>query len=422
MPGFCRDCLEDAPEEGARCQACGSPRVLRHPELATLSIAHIDCDAFYATIEKRDDPNLRDKPVIVGGGKRGVVAAACYVARTFGIRSAMPMFQARRLCPAAIVIPPNMEKYIRVGREVRRLMFELTPLVEPLSIDEAFLDLSGTARVHRLPPAQALARFATRVEDALGITVSIGLSANKFLAKIASDLQKPRGFAVLGRGEAVAFLAAKPVDFIWGVGKTMQARLARDGFHRIGDLAACEQSELMRRYGAEGVRLSQLARGIDLRPVTPEREAKSISAETTFEHDLAGLRPMERRLWSLCEKVSARLKAASLAGSTITLKLKSADFRLRTRARSLEDPTQLAGRIFGIGRDLLAREIDGTRFRLIGIGVSELTDGGQADPLDLVDRTASRAAAAERALDRVREKFGSSAVVRGISFRHDEEL
>jgi DNA polymerase-4 len=421
MPGFCRDCLEDAADDIRRCRACGSPRVLRHAEVAILSIAHVDCDAFYATIEKRDEPSLRDKPVIVGGGKRGVVAAACYVARTFGVRSAMPMFQARRLCPAAVVIPPNMEKYVRVGREVRRMMLELTPLVEPLSIDEAFMDLAGTARLHGLGPAKALARFATRVEAAVGITVSIGLSANKFLAKIASDLDKPRGFAVLGREEARSFLGPRPVSFIWGVGKTMQARLARDGLNRIADLAAREESDLMRRYGSEGLRLARLARGIDPRPVTPEREAKSISAETTFERDVAAFRGMERRLWLLCEKVSARLKTGNLAGSTITLKLKSADFKLRTRARTLGDPTQLANRIFAAGRDLLLRETDGTRFRLIGIGVSELVAAEKADPVDLLDPRASRAAAAEHALDRLRQKFGGSAVVKGLAFDQDEE-
>src|SRR5215467_10375212 len=248
MPGFCRDCLADA-QTPARCAACGSPRVVFHDEVARLAIAHVDCDAFYATIEKRDDPKIADHPVIVGGGKRGVVAACCYIARTYGVRSAMPMFTARRLCPHAVVVPPNMEKYVRVGREVRRLMLELTPQVEPLSIDEAFMDLAGTARLHGLEPAKALARFATRVENALSITVSIGLSANKFLAKIASDLDKPRGFAVLGREEARSFLAPKPVSFIWGVGKTMQARLARDGFHCIADLAACGERDLMRRYG-----------------------------------------------------------------------------------------------------------------------------------------------------------------------------
>ncbi len=421
MPGFCRDCLEDALDDVRRCRACGSPRLLRHGELATLAIAHVDCDAFYATIEKRDEPGLHDKPVIVGGGKRGVVAAACYVARTFGVRSAMPMFQARRLCPAAVVIAPDMEKYVRVGREVRRMMLELTPLVEPLSIDEAFMDLTGTARLHGLDPAKALARFATRVEATIGITVSIGLSANKFLAKIASDLDKPRGFAVLGGEEARGFLGSKPVSFIWGVGKTMQGRLARDGFHRIADLAACEERHLMRRYGGEGLRLARLARGIDPRPVTPEREAKSVSAETTFDRDVAGFRTMERRLWILCEKVSARLKTANLAGSTITLKLKSEDFRLRTRARTLSDPTQLAARIFGAGRDLLLRETDGTRFRLIGIGVSELCAAEKADPVDLLDPRASRAAAAEHALDRLRQRFGGAAVVRGIALDRDEE-
>jgi DNA polymerase-4 len=231
MPGFCRDCLTDA-RAGVRCAACGSPRVAFHDEITRLSIAHVDCDAFYATIEKRDDPKLRDQPVIVGGGKRGVVAACCYIARTYGVRSAMPMFTARRLCPHAVVVPPDMEKYVKVGREVRRLMLELTPQVEPLSIDEAFMDLTGTERLHRMVPAKALARFASRVEHKLAITVSIGLSVNKFLAKIASDLDKPRGFAVLGGAEARAFLAVKPVGFIWGVGKASEGRLKRDGSTR----------------------------------------------------------------------------------------------------------------------------------------------------------------------------------------------
>src|SRR3989440_11553096 len=227
MPGFCRDGRRDVPEQAARCSACGSPRVLHHAEIDTLAIAHVDCDAFYATIEKRDDPTLADKPVIVGGGQRGVVLPAGYVARTFGVRSAMPMFEARRLCPHASVVRPDMEKYARVGRQVRELMFKLTPLVEPVSIDEAFMDLSGTARLHGMSPAKALASFAGEVETSLGITVSIGLSSNKFLAKIASDLDKPRCFAVLGGGEAAAFLASKPVALIFGVGRIAQQRLAR---------------------------------------------------------------------------------------------------------------------------------------------------------------------------------------------------
>ena len=416
MSGFCRDCLADVHDGAMRCQTCGSPRLLFHAELETLSIAHIDCDAFYAAVEKRDCPALRDQPVIVGGGTRGVVATACYVARTFGIRSAMPMFQARRLCPHAVIIPPDMDKYVRVGREVRHLMRELTPLLEPLSIDEAFMDLAGTARLHGLSAAKSLARFATRVETAIGITVSIGLSINKFLAKIASDLDKPRGFAVLGGNEAQRFLAPKPVTFIWGVGTVTQTRLARDGIILIGDLAATPEAELKRRYGAEGVRLSRLARGFDQRAVTPEREAKSLSAEATFEEDIAAFRPLERRLWLLCEKLSARLKAADLAGSTVTLKLKTADFKLRTRGHALSDPTQLAAKIFATGRALLLPEADGTKFRLIGIAVSQFVEAARADPGDLLDQRGARAAAAEHALDQVRAKFGRAAVVRGLAF------
>ena len=418
MPGFCRDCRRDVPERAGRCSGCGSPRLLRHPEIEALAIAHVDCDAFYATIEKRDDPSLADKPVIVGGRQRGVVLTACYVARTFGVRSAMPMFEARRLCPHASIVRPDMEKYARVGRQVRELMFKLTPLVEPVSIDEAFMDLSGTARLHGMSPAKALAGFASEVETALGITVSIGLSCNKFLAKIASDLDKPRGFAVLGGDEAAAFLAPKPVTLIFGVGKMAQQRLARDGLRTIGDLQRAGEIDLRRRYGAEGARLAHLARGLDDRPVRAEREAKSISAETTFDHDIADFRPLELRLWRLAEKVSARLKANALAGSTVTLKLKTADFRIRTRAQSLSHPTQLAGRIFAAGRDLLARETDGTMFRLIGIGLSALCDADGADFADLIDR---RSAEAEQAIDRLRERFGDEAVIKGLALDDDDE-
>jgi DNA polymerase-4 len=418
MPGFCRDCRRDAPEGSSRCSACGSPRLIRHPQLDALAIAHVDCDAFYATIEKRDDPTLADQPVIVGGRRRGVVLTCCYIARTFGVRSAMPMFEARRLCPHAAVVRPDMEKYARVGREVRGLMVKLTPLVEPVSIDEAFMDLSGTARLHGMSPAKALAGFAAAVENELGITVSIGLSSNKFLAKIASDLDKPRGFAVLGGEEAAQFLAPKPVALIFGVGKIAQQRLARDGLRTIGDLQRADERELARRYGAEGARLARLARGFDDRPVKADREAKSISAETTFDRDLHEFRALELKLWRLTEKVSRRLKANALAGATVTLKLKTADFRIRTRAQSLAHPTQLASRIFGAGRDLLARETDGTMFRLIGIGVSALSDADGADFADLIDR---RAAEAEQAIDRLRKKFGDDAIVKGLALDDEEE-
>ena len=419
MTGFCRDCLADASADGKRCGACRSPRLLRHREIHSLNIAHVDCDAFYATIEKRDDVSLADKPLIVGGGRRGVVTTACYIARTFGIRSAMPMFEARRLCPQAIVIPPNFPKYIAASREVRRLMLQLTPLVEPVSIDEAFMDLSGTTRLHGMSPAKSLARFGAEVERALGITVSIGLSCNKFLAKIASDLDKPRGFAVLGRAEAKEFLASKPVSLIFGVGRVMQAELARQGFKLIADLQKADDTELLRRYGVEGSRLWRLARGIDDRQVVPDRDAKSISAETTFERDIASFRALEKQLWLLTEKVSARLKAKALAGSTITLKLKSADFQLKTRARSLDDPTQLTAKIFALGRELLSREINGTRYRLIGIGVSALHPADEADPADLLDRDMARSSAAEHALDRLRARFGPSAVIKGLVLESD---
>ncbi len=410
---FCRDCLADLDATAKRCGACGSPRLLRHRALAALSLAHIDCDAFYATVEKRDDPDIADKPVVIGGGKRGVVSAACYIARTYGVRSAMPMFKALELCPQAVVIPPDMAKYVRVGREVRQAMMALTPLVEPLSIDEAFLDLSGTERVHGMMPAKVLARFARDVERDIGITVSVGLSCNKFLAKIASDLDKPRGFATLDQGEACALLAEKPVGFIFGVGPATQERLVNRGFRTIADLQRADEIELMKQFPSDGRRLWRLARGIDDRKVAPDRGAKTISGETTFETDIRDFATLERLLWRLSEKVSFRLKNAGLAGSTITLKLKTADFRQRTRSQSIGAPTQLAAKIFAVSRELLAKEIDGTAFRLMGTGVSALRVGSQNDDTDMLDR---RAAHAERAIDNLRRKFGAGAVIRGIAY------
>jgi DNA polymerase-4 len=416
MVAFCRDCFTELGAGAPRCAACGSPRLVRHAELDRLSIAHIDCDAFYAAIEKRDDPSLIDKPVIIGGGKRGVVSTCCYVARIHGVRSAMPMFKALKLCPDAVVIKPNMEKYVGVGRQVRERMRALTPLVEPLSIDEAFLDLTGTERLHGAAPAVVLARFARAVERDIGITVSAGLSYNKFLAKIASDLDKPRGFAAIGRGEALDFLATKPVSLIWGVGRAMQEALERDGLRLIADLRRIEESELMRRYGAMGLRLSRLSRGLDDRKVSPDEETKSVSAETTFDEDIRDARTLEKRLFRLCERVSSRAKAQGLAGTTVTLKLKSADFKIRTRSRSLASPTVLAARLFDTGREMLLKEADGTAYRLIGIGLSELTELDKADPADLVDTTIARNVKVEGAVDALRAKFGKQAVVKGITF------
>ncbi|MEA2941102.1 MAG: polymerase [Bradyrhizobium sp.] len=415
---FCRDCLNDLAFATRRCGGCGSPRLVRHHALSSLTLAHIDCDAFYATVEKRDNPELADRPVIIGGGKRGVVAAACYISRTFGVRSAMPMFKALALCPQAAVIRPDMAKYVRVGREVRQAMQALTPLVEPLSIDEAFLDLAGTQRVHGMIPAKVLARFAREVERDIGITVSVGLSCNKFLAKIASDLDKPRGFAALDQDEARELLAAKPVGFIFGVGPATQERLSQRGFRTIADLQRADEIELMKQFSLEGRRLWRLARGIDDRAVVPDRGAKTISSETTFETDIRDFATLERLLWLLSEKVSARLKAGDLAGSTITLKLKTADFRQRTRSQTVHSPTQLAAKIFATSREMLAKEIDGTAFRLMGTGVSALKPGSQADDTDMLDR---RSAHAERAMDDLRRKFGSAAVIRGIAYDGPEK-
>lgn len=389
--------------------------MVAHRELDALAIAHIDCDAFYAAVEKRDDASLRDKAIIVGGSRRGVVLTACYNARIFGVRSAMPMFKALKLCPHATIVKPDMAKYSRVGRQVRAMMSDLTPLVQAVSIDEAFLDLGGTSAVHGAPPAVTLARFAARVEHEVGISVSIGLSDCKFLAKLASDLDKPRGFTVIGRGEASAFLRPRPVGAIWGVGEVTQRRLAARGFATIGDIQDCSEKEFARRIGSEGSGLWWLAHGIDKRPVSTGREAKSISSETTFGQDLADADDLLPILYHLCEKVALRLGQAELAAGGVVLKLKTRDFQLRTRSRSPIAPTQLAARLFEVARALLAPEIDGTRYRLIGIGAADLKPAAEADHADLLDARLPREKATARAIDAVREKFGSDALVRGIT-------
>lgn len=418
--GFCRDCFTPVSGDERRCKPCGSPRLLRHPELEQLSIAHIDCDAFYAAVEKRDRPELADKPVIVGGGTRGVVSTACYIARIHGVKSAMPMFKALKLCPDAVVIKPDMAKYAAAGKIVRELMLEVTPLVEPLSIDEAFLDLTGTARLHGMSPALTLAHLIARINAKVGITASVGLSHNKFLAKLASDLEKPRGFSVLGKAETLSFLATKPVGFIWGVGKAMQEELAKGGITMISQLQQMEKNELMRRHGSMGARLYHLARGEDQRIVSTDDHSKSISAETTFNTDIRDCAELERILWPLAEKVSRRAKAEGVAGHTVVLKLKTADFKLRTRNVSLADPTLLASRIHDAAVPLLQREATGTAFRLIGVGISGLVEARPEQETETLDMTTAARAKAELAVDRIRDKFGRAAVGRGITFGSDD--
>lgn len=415
-PGFCRDCLADASPQDRRCAACRSPRIVRHVELHQLSIAHIDCDAFYAAIEKRDNPDLADKPVIVGGGTRGVVSTCCYIARIRGVRSAMPMFKALALAPDAVVIKPDMEKYSAVGQQVRERMLAVTPAVQPLSIDEAFLDLTGTAKLHGHSPAKTLAKLIKDIEQHIGISASVGLAPNKFLAKVASDLEKPRGFSVIGTAEAKAFLAPRPVSLIWGVGRAMQEHLEKDGISRIGQLQQMEKADLMKRYGAMGSRLYHLSRGEDARTVSTDDETKSVSAETTFNTDISSPEELEAILWSLCEKVARRAKRHELQGHTVTLKLKTADFRSRTRSATLQDATFLAHRMFDVSRPLLRKEADGTRFRLLGVGISNLVQASSEELSTLDVREAARTKA-ELALDRIREKFGKDAVERGIVTR-----
>ncbi len=365
-----------------RCPACRSPRFIAHPEIGRTGIAHLDCDAFYAAIEKRDDPGLADRPVIIGGGRRGVVAAACYVSRRFGVRSAMAMYKALDACPHAVVLRPDMAKYRRVGREVRSLMREATALVEPISIDEAFLDLRAHAA-----PASAAVRLVRRIEDEIGITVSVGLAGNKFLAKIASDLDKPRGFAVIGPEEAPDFLAGRPVTIIPGVGAVMARRLRAEGVLTIADLRRWTEARLTARFGVFGRRLHALARGRDDRRVQPTSETRSVSAETTFESDRSAYDDLARILAPLAETVAARLAASGLAAGAVVLKLKTTDFRTLTRSHTLASATQRADRLLEETRRLLEPTADGRAFRLIGLAAADLVPANTADPPELFTGT-----------------------------------
>ncbi|HEX4571592.1 MAG TPA: DNA polymerase IV [Dongiaceae bacterium] len=415
MKALCRDCLHGfaAGSKAARCPACGSPRMIAHGEIEDLAIAHIDCDAFYASVEKRDNPSLKDKPVIVGGGRRGVVSAACYVARLYGVRSAMPMFKALAACPNAVVIHPDMVKYSRVGNEIREMMRALTPLVEPLSIDEAFLDLAGTVELNHGSPARTLAGFALEVERRIGVSVSVGLSYNKFLAKIASDLDKPRGYAVIGRAEALDFLGPRPVGVIWGVGKALQAKLSGDGIATIAELRGVDEYQLLRRYGSIGRRLYRFSRGEDDRRVDPDGETKSISAETTFDEDIASTDLLAAELWPLCEKVSARMKRYGLLGRSVHLKLKTSDFRILSRSRRLVAPTQLAEVLYQAAMPLLKAETTGRRYRLIGVGAADLVPESEAAQPDLLSEGDRRQVTVERVMDSLRAKLGQDAIRKG---------
>ncbi|HWE47965.1 MAG TPA: DNA polymerase IV [Caulobacteraceae bacterium] len=411
MKAICRDCLWNGDAKVGRCPSCGSPRIAAHAELDTLAIAHLDCDAFYASVEKRDRPELRDKPVVVGGGKRGVVSTACYVARQYGLRSAMPMFKALKACPHVVVVKPDFAKYKFESQRIFAKLSKLTPLVQTLSLDEAWMDLSGTERLNGGPAALQLLRLQKEIEDETGLTVSIGLAPNKFLAKIASDLDKPRGFTVLG-AEAKEFLASKPVNILPGVGPAFAKTLASDGFSTVGDLARAEPKDLVKRYGEYGLRLSNLAAAKDARAVDPDSERKGMSAETTFNEDLRSLVELENELWPLCDKLASHARGAGVAGRVVVLKLRTTDFKIHTRRRTLPVPTRTAKTLFQQGRDLLKREADGRPFRLIGIGLADLIEGDAVEA-DFFAADEECALKAETALDGLRARFGKTAVVSG---------
>jgi DNA polymerase-4 len=417
MPSLCRDCLTTF-ETGKRCPVCRSPRVTAHPELFDLTIAHMDCDAFFASVEKRDNPDLADKPVIVGGGQRGVVSTACYLARIKGVKSAMPMFQALRLCPDAVVVKPRFEAYVTASRAIRAMMDEMTPQVEPLSLDEAFMDLSGTERLHGVPPAVMLARLTRRMKDELGLTGTVGLSHNKFLAKVASDLDKPRGFSVIGKAETASFLQERSVRLIWGVGPTAQEHLDAAGIRTFADLLRWDRRDLGARFGQMGDRLWHLARGEDTRPVSAHEPVRGLSNETTFHEDTADPEILDGHIWRMAEKVSSRAKARDLAGRVVQLKLKRANHTLISRRQSLRHPTQIADTIYRTARQLFDTVTDPGPFRLLGVGLSDMAHADEADREgDLLDPDAARREKAERATDAIRARFGADAIVKGRSLR-----
>ena len=388
---------------------------MHHRALLRLTIAHIDCDAFYASVEKRDRPELQSRPVIVGGGTRGVVTAACYVARIYGVKSAMPMFKALKACPDAVVIKPDFAKYTAASRQVRALMNQLTPLVQPLSIDEAVLDLAGTEALHAAAPAVVLARFASAVEQQVGVTVSIGLAANRLMAKIAAGRDKPRGFTVIDAEEAAAVLAPESVRLLPGIGAALARKLETLGITRLGQLQTLPERDAVRKLGEDGPALLRRARGEDARLVDPSRDTKSISAETTFDRDLSAIADLERHLWRLCEKLARRLKEHGLAAGGVVLKLKTSRFALRTRAARLSSPSVLPDRLFDLARSLLVREAVGIDFRLIGIGAAPLVPGSAADLGDLADPTTPKRVATQAAIDALRGRFGEAAITRGRS-------
>jgi len=328
------------------------------------------------------------------------------------------MFHALKVCPDAVVIKPRMSLYAEVSKQMRKMMDDLSPSIEPLSLDEAFIDLTGTERLHGHPPAVMLAKLTKRMKDELGITGSIGLSHNKFLAKIASDQDKPRGFAVIGRVETQEFLSQQKVGIIWGVGTATRASLERAGIRTIADLLRWDQTDLIARFGSMGERLWHLARGQDKRRVSAHAPVKSISNETTFFEDTSDPDLLDGHIWRLAENVADRAKAKSQAGRVVTLKLKTADFKTLTRRITLPDATQSADRIYRTARSLFDQTGNRGPFRLIGVGISQIVSEAEADRApDLLDPDSGKRIQVEKATDAIRKKFGSEAILKGRSLR-----
>ncbi|MEM7072808.1 MAG: DNA polymerase IV [Pseudomonadota bacterium] len=386
---LCRDCSGLWPDQDGiplSCSGCGSTRLVAHPELTRLSIGHIDCDSFFAAVEKRDRPELLHRPVLIGGRHRGVVAAACYIARIYGVHSAMPMFEAERLCPDAVILPPDLVKYRKVGHMIRTLMQASARAVEPLSIDEAYVEFDKT-RPGRPAPCQILAALIRRIESETGIHASVGLSYNKMLAKLASDLDKPRGFSVIGQAGAKAFLAPMPVTKLWGVGPAMAGRLKRMGIDTIGQIQPMQPQILRQIFGQSGQRISEFANAKDTRKVAinPGR-SKTVSVEQTFDRDLDGRDALAKAIDAMVHQLVRRVQRSNLAGRALTLKLRDHTFQIYTRTRHFADPTLDEAKIRQMGNLLLDQAYHpARRYRLVGLGFSDLEPIDQADPPNLLD-------------------------------------
>jgi DNA polymerase-4 len=387
-------------------------------------ILHIDMDAFYASVEERERPELAGEPLIVGGTPegRGVVAAASYEVRKYGVHSAMPTATALRLCPQAIVIPPRLGFYAEISQQIRAIFDQYTPLVEPLSLDEAFLDVTGSEPLFGSSP-EIGRRIKRTIRDELRLTASVGVAPNKFLAKIASDLRKPDGFVLVegGQTQIQAFLDPLPVGRLWGVGRVAGQVFERLGVKTIGDVRQMPVETLRRHFGQTGEHLAELARGVDERRVVPDRDAKSISHETTFSSDIDDTETLRAWTSELAEQVAWRLRRHRLRGRTVQIKVRYADFHTITRAETLAEPTNVTEEIRQTAVRLLAERLPARRLpiRLLGVGVSQFENPEQVQGLLFDDESQTRHSRLDQAADKLRERFGAEALRRGSGLLHE---